>query len=133
MALSLSIVTPERAALEVQCDEVTAPGINGDIGLLPGHIPVVTALRPGVLLVFSDGKRSAYAISTGFAEMEGDKVTVLTDNFEPAGSVDVARARSQVEKAEAELAGLSEADPRHSVEQMRLRRALARLDAAEMK
>lgn len=133
MPLELSIVTPDAEALRVTCDEVTAPGISGEIGLLPGHVPLVTALRPGILTVVREGKRIIYAVSTGFAELEGEKVTVLTDSCELASEVDVERSKREREAAEKALETLGEEDDEFEVNRIRLQRAQARLDAAEMR
>lgn len=130
MPLELRIVTPDSTALELTCDEVAAPGINGEIGLLPGHVPVITALRPGLLTVVKEGKKSVYAVSTGFAELEGERLTVLTDNCEAASAVDVERAKADKAKAEKALAELSEDDAAYSVHRRRLERAEARLTAS---
>src|SRR5437763_424026 len=87
MALKLAIVTPE-AELGLDADEVVVPGSNGEVGILPGHIPLITALHPGVLIVIRGGKKSIYATSTGFAEVEGSQVTLLTDSCEEARPFD---------------------------------------------
>src|SRR5918996_386856 len=101
MALKLAIVTPEKEALAIECDEVIAPGVNGEIGLLPGHVPLITALRPGVLTVIKGGRKLYYAVSSGFAEVDQDQVTVLTASCEPATEIDVERARKALSDAEA--------------------------------
>lgn len=133
MALELSIVTPEEAAVSVSCDEVIVPGVKGEIGLLPGHVPVITALHPGVLTVVNDGKKSFYAVGTGYAELEGEKVTVLTAACVASAAVDVEAAKKQRDEAEKALAGSAESDDDHSVLLNRLQRAQAKLDAASMK
>ena len=133
MPLELSIVTPDAEALQVTCEEVSAPGINGEIGLLPGHVPLITALRPGVLTVRVDGSRQVYAVSTGFAELEGNKVTVLTDACELSSNIDVAQAEKQFAEAEKALARLGEGDVEYEVQAIRLQRAQARMDAVARK
>ena len=132
MPLELSIVTPDSAALSVTCDEVVVPGTSGEIGLLPGHVPVITALKPGVLTVVKEGKKSFYAVSKGFAELDESKVTVLTNHCVAAKDVDVAEAKAQRDEALKALASLGEADDDHDVAQARLDRAQARLDASSL-
>lgn len=132
MPLDLTIVTPDAEALSLQCEEVAAPGINGEIGFLSGHVPVVTALCPGLLTVIAEGKKSYYAVSTGFAELEGEKLTVLTEDCEAAPKVDVERAKQDAEKAEKALADLGEDDADYPVYRRRLERAQARLLAASL-
>lgn len=133
MPLQLNIVTPDAEAVTVICDEVAAPGINGEIGLLPGHVPLVTALRPGLLTVIEGSKKTIYAVSTGFAELEGEKVTILTEDCELGANVDVDRAKNEVAEAEKALEKLGENDADYGVHRKRLERAQARLTAAGVK
>ncbi len=133
MPIQLSVVTPDRDVLGVECDEVVAPGRNGEIGLLPGHIPLITALRPGVLTVVKGGKKSFYAVSSGFAEVDADTVTVLTASCEPASAIDVERARKTLSEAEAKLEKLGPNDPDYDARRFQMERARARLDAVDRK
>lgn len=130
MALDLAIVTPDQEASSIRCDEVVVPGVNGEMGLLPGHIPLITALRPGVLTVLTQGKKTHYAVSTGYAEIGEDKVTVLTDACEEASTIDVERAKRALESAEAALAKAGDEQSGWTEQQRRLLKAQARLDAA---
>ncbi len=129
MALKIAIVTPDHESLSIDCDEVVVPGFNGELGLLPGHVPVVSALRPGVLTVISAQKRSFYAVATGFAEIEGAQVTILTEACEESSKIDSARAQRALEQAETALAKLSNEDAGYAEQQRRAARARARLDA----
>ena len=131
MAIKLAIVTPEAEALAIECDEVVAPGANGDIGLLPGHVPLITALRPGVLTVLKDGKSSHYAVSTGFAEIEHDMVTILTSSCEASDAIDVNQAKAALREAETALADIGESDAKFPELNRARRRAQARIDTAE--
>ncbi|MCK6552680.1 F0F1 ATP synthase subunit epsilon [Myxococcota bacterium] len=130
MALKLAIVTPEADVLSVDCDEVIVPAVNGEIGFLPGHVPVVTAIRPGVLTLLKGGKRSYYAVSTGFAEIAEDQVSILTDSSEESAAIDVARAKKSLTDAEEKLKTLSPDDPAYVEMHRRADRANARIDAA---
>src|SRR5256885_17224126 len=100
MALKLAIVTPDAEVLAIEADEVVLPGASGEVGLLPGHIPLITALHPGVLTVIRQSKKTYYATSTGFAEIEGSQVTVLTDSCEEASAIDAGRAKKALQEAE---------------------------------
>src|SRR5437016_3669304 len=111
MALKLTIVTPDAEVLAIEADEVVVPGSNGEVGFLPGHTPLITALHPGVLTVAFGGKKAFYATSTGFAEIEGTQVTVLTDACEEAGTIDAGRARKALQEAEEKLKTLSPDEP----------------------
>ncbi len=129
MALSLSIVTPEGQARSSTAEEVVVPAINGEIGFLPGHVPIVSALRPGTMSVTQDGKRQRYVLSSGFVEIDSDHITILTDSFEPVESIDVERARRAYDDAKAKLKQLTQEDPGYAKQERRRSRAMARLDA----
>jgi F-type H+-transporting ATPase subunit epsilon len=131
MAIKLSIVTPDADVLSIECDEVVVPGVNGEIGILPGHVPLITALRPGVLTITKAGRRSYYAVSSGFAEVEGDHVSVLTDAAEESASIDAARAKKALGEAEEKLKALSPDDPAYVEQRRRADRAAARIDASQ--
>lgn len=127
--MKLAIVTPEEQALSVDADEVVAPGENGELGILPGHIPLISALRPGVLTVVRGGKRTYYAVSSGFVEIEAEQVSVLTDSCEEASTIDRERAKRAFADAEEKLKTLGPDDPGYLEQRRRAERAQARLDA----
>ncbi len=129
MALQLAIVTPEAEALTIECDEVVVPGVNGDVGFLPGHLPLITGLRPGVLTVVKGGESSYYAVSTGFAEIDDeDRVSVLTSSFEASEQIDLDVAKAALAEAEKKLVEVSGYDAKfQEVERSRLR-AQAQID-----
>jgi F-type H+-transporting ATPase subunit epsilon len=130
VAIKLAIVTPEADILQIECDEVVVPGTKGEIGILPGHVPLITGLRPGVLTLIKGGKRTHYAVSNGFAEVEADTVTVLTDSAEEASTVDVARAKKALAEAEELMKTTSPEDATYLETRRRMDRANARIDAA---
>lgn len=132
MSLRLSIVTPDKAAVEVTCDEVAAPGVNGEIGLLPEHVSVITALNPGVLTVIEGNKKRYFAVGTGYAELEGKALTVLTNTCTEADKVDVEAAQTDYNEAEKELGTMADSDDAYPATRRRMLRARARLDAAEL-
>jgi len=103
LALQLLVVTPERRVLETQADEVELPGAQGYIGILPGHAPLITLLGTGVLTCKGGGRSSAYAVSAGFAEVSGDRVSVLADSAEGREEIDAASAERDRAAAEAEM------------------------------
>ena len=131
MAIKLAIVTPEAEALTIDCDEVVAPGAAGDIGLLPGHVPLITALRPGVLTVVNGGKQTYYAVSTGFAEIEHDAVTILTASCEARDDIDLDAAKTALKDAEKALTDMSETDAKFPELNRARQRAQARIDTLE--
>lgn len=98
--LALSVVTPTGVAFEQQVDEVTVPGIEGEFGILPGHIAVLSATRPGVLAYRAGGERGRLAIDEGFAECDGkDRVVILARRALPVSKIDRTSAESEEDKA----------------------------------
>ena len=130
MPLQLSVVTPTHDALAVSCDEVVVPSTGGELGILPGHVPYVSALRAGAMIITREGKRSVACVSSGFVEVDQDRVTVLTDSYEPASTIDVDRARKALQTAEDKLKTLASDDPGFQESQSRAERAQARIDTA---
>jgi F-type H+-transporting ATPase subunit epsilon len=130
--LKLDIVTAERTVFSDEVDAVIAPGIEGQLGILPHHAPLMTMLAAGELVVRKDNKEDEYALSGGFLEVRPDRVIVLADSAERAEEIDIARAEAAKKRAEERLqakgkaAGLDEARAEAA-----LRRALVRLTVAE--
>jgi F-type H+-transporting ATPase subunit epsilon len=92
--LKLEIVTPERRIVDTEADTVTVPTASGDVGLLPGHAPMISALRPGILTYAARGREDRIAVAGGFVEINRDKVSVLADAAETADEVDADAARA---------------------------------------
>ena len=129
--MKLDIVTAERAVYSEEVDMVIAPGTQGQLGILPHHAPLMTALQAGELVVKKGGKELALAISGGFLEVRPDMVIILADSAERADEIDVRRAAEAKRRAEErlvkkQLSGLDETRTEAA-----LRRALARLKVAE--
>ena len=103
MALQLLVVTPERKVVEAEADEVELPGAEGYLGILPGHTPLITLLRTGVLSFKQGGRSQAFAVSAGFAEIANDRVNVLADSAEGSGEIDVPAAERDRSAAEEEM------------------------------
>ena len=92
--LRLEFVTPERALAQNEVDEVVIPGETGDLGVLPGHAPLLTALRPGEMW-YRKGSEKVYAfVAGGFAEIVGDRVSILAQVAEHAEEIDLERAEA---------------------------------------
>jgi F-type H+-transporting ATPase subunit epsilon len=129
--LKLDIVTAERIVYSEEVDIVVAPGIEGQLGILPHHAPLMTILQAGELVVRRGNQEDIMAISGGFLEVRPDRVIVLADSAERAEEIDLARAEAAKKRAEERLRdrkveGLDEARAEAS-----LRRAVARLSVAE--
>jgi F-type H+-transporting ATPase subunit epsilon len=100
MPLRLDIVTAERNVYSADVDMVTAPGIEGELGVLPRHAPIITALRPGELRIHKGDQVEFFAIGGGFMEVRPDRVIVLADSAEHAEEIDIERAEAARQRAE---------------------------------
>jgi F-type H+-transporting ATPase subunit epsilon len=106
--IHLEIVTPERLLLEAEVESVQVPGLDGELGILPGHSPLISQLKPAGLLTYvSDGATSQVVVSEGFVEVMPDRVQVLAEVAERPDEVDVERALRLRERAEKLLAQAS--------------------------
>lgn len=102
--LRLEIVTPEHRVLDADVDAVTVTTASGEVGILPNHAPLISALKPGVLAYSVKGVSEKLAISGGFIEVNANKVAVLADTAESPGEIDIDAARLEKEDAERSLA-----------------------------
>jgi len=102
--LTLEIVTPDRALLREEVDEVVVPGSRGEFGVLPGHTPLLSTLKIGELWYRQGQERHSLAIAFGFVEVLPDRVTVLAQVGERAQEIDVQRAERAKQRAEQRLA-----------------------------
>lgn len=127
----LEIVTPDRLVVSEEVDEVTAPGTEGEFGVLPGHTPFLTTLKVGEL-TYRKGRFVCHmAISWGYAEVTPKKVTIMAEAAEIAEEIDIERAKAAMEKAEAAMKKLSKEDRDYLIEAARLEKALIRLQVAQ--
>jgi len=99
----LKVVTPIKTTLDVDVDMVSLQTVDGQIGVLVGHEPVATVLAPGVLRYYIDEKIERLAVFSGFAEINGKEVTVLTDAAEHLDEIDLARAKEAEKRARGRL------------------------------
>jgi F-type H+-transporting ATPase subunit epsilon len=102
--LLLEIVTPDRAIVREEVDEVVVPGAEGYLGILPGHAPLLATLRVGELWYRRAAEKHYLAIAFGFVEVLPDRVTILAQIAERAQEIDVARAEGAKKRAEERLA-----------------------------
>jgi F-type H+-transporting ATPase subunit epsilon len=102
--LQLQIVTPDSQAYSDQVEMVTLPGAEGEMGVYPHHVPLMTQLVPGEIVVRKDGQDFYLAVGEGFVEITGDHVAVLTDMAIAANDIDEAKAEEARRRAEARLA-----------------------------
>jgi len=103
MPLRLEIVTPESKVYSEDVDMVTLPGSEGDLGVYPKHIPVLTTLKPGELRVLKDGKEKFLAVGEGFVEITRSSVSVLTDMALESSHIDEGAVEKAIESAKAAM------------------------------
>jgi F-type H+-transporting ATPase subunit epsilon len=128
----LEIVTPEKLVVRDSAEEAQIPGLNGYLGILPGHAPLITELGAGEISYRSGGQSHRFSLAWGFAEVLPDRVTVLAETVERAEEIDVPRAKEALSKAEESL---KTAQSVHDYELVlgRINRAQARIEVAEKK
>ena len=130
-SIRLDIVTAERAVYSEDVDMVIAPGVEGQLGILPHHTPLMTTLQPGELRVRKGREEVSLAISGGFLEVRPDRVLVLADTAERAEEIDIARAEEAKRRAQERLAERQVPEVDSARAEAALRRSLARLRVAE--
>ena len=128
-SLALEIVTPDRAIVSQQVDEVELPGADGYFGVLPGHTPLLASLQVGEMWYRTGQERHYLAIAFGFAEVLPDRVIVLAQIAERAQEIDVARAEAAKKRAEERVAR-PQADVDFERARVALIKALTRLQVA---
>jgi F-type H+-transporting ATPase subunit epsilon len=130
----LQLVSPERQLVEEQVTEVQVPALDGYIGVLPGHAPLLSELKPGGVLTYhANGKENVVAVYGGFVEVLQDRVRILADGADHGSEIDKAAALEQLRIANEQMANLhSEAiDPAVAIAGMM--RAEAKVQASEKK
>jgi F-type H+-transporting ATPase subunit epsilon len=131
MPLHLEIVTPERLAYEDDVDMVLVPGIDGELGILPHHTPLVSLLGVGELKIRKGGGEESFAIAGGFLQVRPDKVVVMAETADLASDIDLEKAQQARAEAERALeAGYVEGADL-SAARAELQRALIRIRVAE--
>ncbi len=110
MALTLEIVTPEARVYSDTVETVVIPTVEGEIGILPGHIPLLTQVEAGELRVLKNGKTELLAVGNGFAEVDGDKVSILAESAIAEEKIDVDAAEKAMQRAQEALRGRESLD-----------------------
>lgn len=131
--LKLEMVTPYKRVLSQEVDEITAPGILGELGILPGHTPLLTTMKVGELSYRQGGEQFHVAVNWGYLEVEEDTVTILVDTAEKSDEIDLERAKAALGRAEEALKTLSQDDKKFAVMQAALERAVIRIQVAGKK
>jgi F-type H+-transporting ATPase subunit epsilon len=128
--IKLDVVSAERLVYSDEVDMVLAPGVMGQIGILPHHTPLMTMLEPGELLIKKGGTETSLVVSGGFIEVRPNQVTVLADAAERVEEIDAARAEEARKRAAATLEKRAQGTDAESAEAA-LRRSIVRLRAVE--
>ena len=104
MSLTLKVLAPDKSVFDGNAEEIILPSTTGLLGILPGHISMVTAIDTGVLRVFNNGKWESIALMGGFAEVESNEVTVLVNGAELGNEIDSTSAQLELEEAKSKFA-----------------------------
>jgi len=126
--IRLTIVTRERKIVETDAEEVILPASDGEIGILPGHTPLLATLRIGQMRYRSGSEVHRMVLSWGFAEVLPDRVIVMAETARLPQEIDMAMAESERNEAERELADLSSNDPQFALVEARLEESVAMID-----
>ena len=130
--LHLEVVTPAKITVSQDVDMVVAPGSLGEFGILEGHVPFLSGLVPGELRYTVDDKTEFLAVTSGFAEVSDDNVSILVDAAETAQEIDVDRAKQAIERATERLTKDRSAEDVDFIRaEAALKRAMMRLKVAE--
>src|SRR2546425_9155032 len=128
--LQLEVVTPDRRVLSESVNAVTVPGRGGEMGILPGHAPMISELQTGVLSYNEDGTTFQLHVSGGFVEVNDDRVAVLAEIAEKPEEIDAARARLAREHTEKQLSSWSGTEEEFEKARAKLERSMVRLQLA---
>lgn len=124
--LHFEFVSPESVLFSGDVDQVDLPGSEGDMGILPGHAPLVTTLRPGIVTIFRGGQREPVVVISGFAEVSPTGLTVLADKAVARADFDIALLADEIKDAEEDVA-----DSQDDAQRDRLARQVEQLKALQ--
>jgi F-type H+-transporting ATPase subunit epsilon len=128
--LLLEVVTPDRLVLSTEADVVVCPGVEGQFGVLVNHIPFLSALEIGEMYYRKGGQTEYLAVSGGFAEVTGAKVTIVAESAEKGHEIDLERARRAQERAEKRLAAVKTEEIDYTRAEAAMRRSMVRMKVA---
>ena len=132
MALTVKVITPDKTVLDDQVEEIILPSTTGQLGVLSGHAPLLTALEVGVMRVRPDKEWKAIALMGGFAEVENNEIKILVNGAELGDNIDRDTARTEFEKAQARFQQVENSEVRQEKIQAEtaMKKARARFQAA---
>jgi F-type H+-transporting ATPase subunit epsilon len=125
--LHLEIVTPEARIYQAEVDQVVVPAIEGELGILPQHVSLITQLQPGELRIYQQGRESRLAVGEGFLEVRPDRVSVLTDMALHAEEIDERAVEEAIARAQKEMQDHSLSHEELATVQASLQRSLVKL------
>ena len=128
--LTVNIVTPDGPVYDSEVDMIIAKTASGEIGILPGHIPMVAPLVIGAIKLKKEAKTEYVAVSSGFVEVRPEKVSILATSAEVASSIDLARAKEAMKRAEERIQSKQDSVD-HSRAELALKRAMNRINVHE--
>ncbi|HQJ07505.1 MAG TPA: ATP synthase F1 subunit epsilon [Deltaproteobacteria bacterium] len=129
--MQLDVVTPEKAVLSRKVIEVIAPGSAGEFGVLIGHTPFLTTLKPGQVIAKAEDRDIYMAVGGGFAEIIGDRVIILAESAILAEDIEAEVVKAEIEQAEERLKALSKDDPEYVRWELKHRKAEVKLRVME--
>jgi F-type H+-transporting ATPase subunit epsilon len=129
--MQLDVVTPEKAVLSRKAFEVVAPGSMGEFGVLIGHTPFLTTLKPGQIIVRTEDRDIYLAVGGGFAEVISNRVIILAETADMAEDIKADEVKADIEQANEKLRQLGRDDPEHDKWENRLHRAEIKLRVLE--
>ncbi|MGB3135707.1 MAG: ATP synthase F1 subunit epsilon [Nodosilinea sp.] len=131
MALTVRVIAPDKTVWDAEAEEIILPSTTGQLGILAGHAPLLTALDVGVMRVRSDKEWVPIALMGGFAEVDTNEVIVLVNGAERGDTIDTAKAQKAYQEAEERLSQVNSEDRQATIQARQgLKRARARLQAA---
>ena len=106
-SFQISLVCPNALVFYGEAEQVDLPGAEGEMGVLAGHAPIVSALRPGIVKVIADGRNETFVVMGGFAEFSGEELTILADAADRVEDFDVAGLKDTIEQHEQNLSTMT--------------------------
>jgi F-type H+-transporting ATPase subunit epsilon len=131
--VAVSIVTPDGPVYEDHVEMISTKAVSGELGILPGHVPLVAPLAIGSIRLQKEGKTDYVAVSGGFLEVRPDKVTILAQTAEKAEEIDINRAIAAKKRAEERLRQINQSNIDFKRAQLALQRAMNRIKVAQHK
>lgn len=129
--VQVEVVTPARLLLEVEADMVVVPGGDGDFGVLPGHAPLMSTVRPGIIDIYDGDKISnRIFVAGGFADVSGERCAVLAEEAVPAADIDKAAAEERLSTAQAAFDAIEEDSTERAAAELAVKAAEAMVEAA---